>query len=77
MKYVVVRLRGIEIPILFPSYMSHEEASRGHEAVSGGFILLMRLPDGGIEVKAYGESVSLNLPSRPEDSALLTTELLR
>lgn len=74
-KYVVLSIGGIELPVIFSDLMTHADvarplcAQRG-EVVSAGFC---HINDG--TYTCYGESVSLKLKSRPEDSAILNRYL--
>lgn len=68
MKYIVVVVDGIEMPVLFPWLMTHASMSlrfSGH-TVSAGFVAF----DDG-KLLAYGESVGLDLESREEDTQLI------
>lgn len=70
-KYIVIRhpLHAMEVLVMFPEFVLHSDFHRDYdvegEIVSAGFILL----DNG-EFICHGESVSLKVKSRPEDSAL-------
>ena len=65
MKYIMIKVYAGEEPILFPATMTHSIMARdlGSEAVSAGFVT----PG----LKCYGESTSLKIKSRPEDTEIL------
>lgn len=71
-KYIVVKHPKYSAGtlIMFPEYISHRELYQDYdvhgEIVSAGFVVM--LDDG--EFICHGESVSLGVKSRPEDSAL-------
>jgi hypothetical protein len=71
MKYIVIdmKLAG-ETMVIFPDHIKHKRMAQGacdceNHPVSAGFITLR---DG--KFTCYDESISLDLKSRPEDSAL-------
>ena len=86
-KYIVIKDRlGNETPIIFGENFQHSEMARRvthdpkEDVVSAGFVSIKDLEeykeyDSGIcvkhELKAYGESISLNKKSRTEDTKLL------
>jgi hypothetical protein len=71
MKYIIVRDREEkESGIVFPDRLIHREVARIHSAsgtrvVSAGFCTI------GDQVRAWGESESMKMKSRPEDAAIL------
>jgi len=71
MKYIIVRDREEqEAAIIFPDRIIHREVARIHRAsgtrvVSAGFCVI------GEVVRAWGESESLNMKSRPQDTEIL------
>lgn len=71
MKYIVIDGYLNDLPIMFPASESHDQMalSLKHlgDVISAGFVDL--LDDGG--VSAYGDSHSLKIKSRPEDTALI------
>lgn len=74
-KYVVFSNGFEEIPLLFPSFVQHSEVARSFPhlvPISAGFVSQTQ-PDGKIE--ASGESLSLNLKSRAQDTNLLRSLL--
>lgn len=74
-KYVVFSNGFEEIPLLFPGFVQHSEVARHFPhltPISAGFVSQMQ-PDGKIE--AHGESLSLNLKSRAQDTNLLRSLL--
>lgn len=77
MKYIVLQHGPYdEIPIFFSDVLAHSDMHnllRRPPIVSAGFCQMMNIDDeGNRQIRAYGESVSLNIKSRPEDSELLT-----
>ena len=77
-KYIIINVLGQETPILFPETMSHSTVAYtlglGTEPVSAGFWMALVDPDengAGVRYKAYGESYTLKLMSRPEDTDIL------
>lgn len=62
-KYVVGRLEGDTVAVVFPESIQHSTMRRLFDTItSGGFC---HYSDEG--VKVYGESTSLRVKSRPED----------
>lgn len=80
MKYVIVKDQlGVEYPLLFPEQINHNTVQKFdsrhglHESVSAGFAIY----ENG-KWNAYGESMTLNLKSRPKkDSELLNDFFLQ
>lgn len=74
MKYIIVRDRDEkESAIVFPDRIVHREVARIHSAsgtrvVSAGFCQIVD------QVAAWGESESLKIKSRPEDTAILRAD---
>jgi hypothetical protein len=70
MKYVILDGYLNELPILFPPEISHDMMSKWLSGmgpvVSAGFVDLV---DG--QISAHGESQSLGLKSRPQDSTII------
>ena len=70
-KYIVIKHPGYatDTIIMFPDYIPHKDFYNDYDVhgkvVSAGFILLL---DG--EFICHGDSISLDVNSRPEDSAL-------
>lgn len=71
MKYVVVQNdMGQLVPIVFPKTINHNtipKIGRCHTVVSAGFCY-----HDGKEWRAFGESMTLRIKSRPEDGKLIT-----
>lgn len=65
MKYITAKIDGLESPFLFPDFLSHSQVARmvSGEIISAGFATH--------DFRAYGESVSLNVKSRPEEDTKL------
>ncbi|KKM28124.1 hypothetical protein LCGC14_1567810 [marine sediment metagenome] len=74
MKYVMFDVDGIDVPVVFPEVIQHYQVvvntiwGSKVTPVSAGKITLFA----PLRVEAHGESISLELKSRPEDSAILT-----
>lgn len=66
LKYIVIENRGNESIILFPDWMRHDDVARkmNTKVISAGMCDLESR-------QCFGESVSLKIKSRPEDSELL------
>lgn len=71
MKYVIKREQGIEVPIVFSSLITHSSICNRGSIVSAGFCVI----DGYDRTQCYGESTSLGLKSRPEDTSILKRNL--
>ena len=84
-KYIVVEIFcGTETPILFPPHVGHGDMARSlsitpDDVLAAGFVafstkerLHCGLPYQTVEAKAYGESTSLKVQSREEDSRLIS-----
>lgn len=61
------------MPILFPELLNHIDVARGtgKEAVGAGFWHVETKNHDEIEYFAYGESITLGIKSREQDSAIL------
>ena len=76
-KYIIIMISGIETPILFPETMNHSDVARGlcfgsvDNVVSAGFWNTTVTTDGYVEYHAWGDSYTLKMKSREEDSAIL------
>ena len=84
-KYIIKEVRGVEVAIMFSPLISHCDIgtkgdSRG-ETISAGFFGATASPtekdDKDIDVGVWGESVTLNIKSRPEKDAELIKKVLR
>lgn len=67
-KYVVLDYMGFDTMFIFPAFVTHSYFVREFanvKVVSAGFL---EIRDG--KVKAFGESVSLNVKSHPRDSRI-------
>lgn len=77
MKYEMFDVDGIDVPVIFPNVVQHNQVvahtSCGEKGtpVSAGSIILLG-PHFPPRVEAHGESIGLNLKARPEDSGILT-----
>ena len=74
MKYIM--FKGNSDFIMFPESMSHYQViPSGYVVKSAGFVDIVPGPEGGTQVKAHcsGESVTLNIKSRPDHDSLVIT----
>ena len=77
-KYIVIRhpKYAMETLIMFPEYIQHQDFYEDYDVhgavISAGFILL----DGG-EFICHGESVSLEVVSRPDKDSALANKMFR
>ena len=64
-KYIIVKTRDNgEYPIIFPLRVTHKQmATRNGEPISAGFV--------NDRLECFGESDSLGIKSRPEDTAII------
>lgn len=75
MKYVII---DDNLPVIFHSGLTHSDVARGlGEVTSAGFCdIYAGLDEGGgeeVSVSCYGDSFSLKIKSKPEDSILICT----
>ena len=72
-KYIIIKEGSIEMPILFPGLLNHIDVARGtgKEAVGAGFWDIDTNNPDKIEYFAYGESITLGIKSREQDSEIL------
>ena len=84
MKYVIVDVEGLELPIIFPNVIQHCDF-KNWKPVSAGEVQLYGAQgplestcccENAIDVSAFGGSTSLNLKSRPQDAEIIRTELM-
>lgn len=77
-KYITFNMKDLETGIMFPEHISHDEFARKfnieHKNILGAGFLDIREKEGFNIVKCYGNSISLNINSREEDSRLMTKE---
>lgn len=76
-KYIVWDDGLNEVPIIFPSTVTHKDMARPFRGniVSAGFVMFG--VEAGLPIAyAYGKSESLNIDSRKEDSILITKAIL-
>jgi hypothetical protein len=78
MKYIVFKELGEEKAIIFPSSLQHREVATKlisrNTIVSAGFINNRSLDE---DVQCFGDSYTLNIESRPQDSQLINDLLKR
>lgn len=72
MKYIIIDDGLVDTPILFPQWVKHDKMlfDRSVKLLSAGFVQIV-----GSTVEAYGESVSLKVSSRKEDSEIIQRAL--
>jgi hypothetical protein len=71
-KYIILERSGIEMPILFPEFIEHIDAVLiGGKVISAGFFEVILREHSRMEVRAYGESISLKVKARFEDADLI------
>lgn len=58
-------------PRITGEYEKHSELADGRKVTSAGFGQLVFEPDGEFYIQCWGESVGLNVKSRPEKDAVL------
>ena len=71
MKYIVFKHLGDEVPVLFSDIIQHRSMAAimgltDKQLISAGFVAKTRG-----EIDAFGESYTLNLQSRPEDTRII------
>lgn len=66
LKYIMFDWVGTEYPVIFPIYVTHNSILSKGKPISAGFCRI-----GENAVVCYGESISLKLKSREEDSAIV------
>ena len=83
-KYIVVEIfcstMKMETPILFPACVGHEDMARSlgitpEDVLAAGFVEIYPRRNRQIRVAASGQSTSLKVTSRKEDSALIRKAL--
>ena len=73
-KYVVIRVQGLEVPVILPERggIPHADAAKIGEPIAAGFCMLHTLGDGALGFSVEGMSLSLHKVSRTyEDARLL------
>jgi hypothetical protein len=74
-KYIIVKIDGIEVSIIFPELLEHYRmASIFREVIFAGFVQIYS-KDNQVECCTYGKSTSLHLKSRIEDRAIINNIL--
>lgn len=71
MKYVIVNDNSCEVAIIFSEITSHDRFTTLNPISAGYVQLTVNENTNKIEANAYGNSVSLNLHSRPEDAEII------
>jgi hypothetical protein len=70
-KYIIVEEKGLELPIIFNSILTHADVAGNKKVISAGFCQ----SDYEGVYSVWGESVSLKIKSRPQDCGILTRDL--
>ena len=66
LKYIIIKDR-FEVPIIFSALLNHKTVAGNLNVISAGFCTI----ESNNQVSCYGESVSLNIKSRKEDSSII------
>lgn len=69
-KYIILSSYGMEVPVVFSPILQHDEVAAGKRVIAAGFCVYENNT-----WRAWGKSVSLNIPSRPEDAEILNRTL--
>ena len=78
-KYIILDDQGEGIPVVFSPLIQHDHMACGRSVISAGFCDVTVTEENGCEATewyVWGESISLNKKSRPEDKDILN-RLLR
>lgn len=78
LKYIVFENNGYEEFLIFNKTLSHEEVAKklcGKDSIKGAGFCSSDKVKGLDVIRCFGNSVSLNVKSRKEDSKLLTKEI--
>ena len=79
MKYVIIEVAGIEVPILFSSIVNHSDMAM--KPISAGFFTASPCEHDrkmALYVKCFGKSTSLKIESRPDkDAEIIHRDLMR
>lgn len=77
MKYVMLKARGVEVPILFPAVLQHRDVVEHlmGTVMSAGSCRVSALPNGELHVDAYGNSLTLGIGCREQDARLIREHL--
>lgn len=72
LKYIIMEVDGMEVPLIFSGLLPHEIVAVAvkNNLRAAGFC---ELNPGG-EWVAFGQSVSLDLSARPQDAAILNAQ---
>lgn len=72
MKYIILEECDMEVAILFDVILKHKQVAAGRKVISAGFVKF-----DSIGPMAYGESDSLGIKARPQDSAIIKASMDR
>jgi hypothetical protein len=73
LKYIIIQHAGMEVPLVFSRFLQHGDVAGTRKIESAGFCEL----DASGKWVVVGESTSLNLKVRPQDSEILNAHLMR
>lgn len=72
LKYIITtNMNCEEVPFLFGVMTDHKVAAGDSTVVGAGFCELFVDSNDCIDVNCYGESIGLNIKSRPEDTGIV------
>lgn len=74
MKYIIIDTGTVEIPLIFPEVVEHEQIGRKFEGkvISAGYT---KFKNG--RWTAGGESISLKVKARPEEDEFILNQAMR
>lgn len=75
MKYVIIENAKLKSVAIFSDLLTHAEMAGDRNCISAGFCSIYVNKNGELDVKIWGESISLNIPSSPEDNVLIKRAL--
>ncbi len=63
-KYLIVKERGEERPVIFSTFLDHSSQTGGRQVISGGFVNIHLGDPTGKQIECWGESVSCKVKTR-------------
>jgi len=72
MKYIIIDVNGVEIPILFNETIYHYQIAKAfnYKVISAGHVNI-----NATSLNVFGKSHSLNIYSRPNDALIIFSNL--
>lgn len=71
-KYIIASVNGLEMPIVFPEHITHVAMAKAVEGQSDGEFEVTGAGFWNVDARvAYGESMTLGVKSREEDTQIL------